>query len=516
MDLEDTTATNQKEVIAFLSHGEAFGVPDQQVERIETHAAVIFLIGDRAYKMKRSVRYSFLDFSTLAKRKAVLEAEYKLNVRTAPDLYRRLTAVTRKDTGHLAIGGRGPPVEWLLEMRRFDQEDLFDHLAEKGRLDQPMMISLATAIADLHRTAKPRSSGGYEAMRAIVEGNASDLAALAITVDRAHDIAELITATRAELSRQHHLLDTRAKAGFVRRCHGDLHLGNIFLNGDRPVLFDCLEFDEALASIDVLYDLAFLLMDLCHRDLQPLAVELFNAYLNQTWDDIGCALLPVFLAIRATIRAKIEGFEIKTTTSAENRARHGIAAGQYLDLASNLLALQPPRLIAIGGLSGSGKSTIAHLLADRLGAKHWAVVLRSDLIRKRLRGVAPTKRLDADAYCSVRSGEVYHVIEERAGHLLRAGRTVIADATFLDPGDRTRIEETARDLDLPFNGIWLEAPSSILAARITARRGDASDATINVLSKQIERNTGAMMWTVIDANNEPEQVARNIHRQLPS
>ncbi len=514
MHVEANDTYDQKEVTAFLCRGEAFGLPEQHVERIETHAAIIFLVGDRAYKLKRAVRYSFLDFSTLAKRHLVLESEFRLNSRTAPNLYRRLVAVTRGAAGKLAIDGEGQPVEWLLEMRRFDQDALFDNLAEQGKLDGSLMVSLANVVADLHRRAEVQSGGGYEAMAAIVDGNASDLTSLSDDVGRADDVARLIEGTRDALLQHQSLLNERAEHGFIRRCHGDLHLGNIFLEGECPVLFDCLEFDEALASIDVFYDLAFLMMDLCHRGLQQLARLLFNAYLDQTWDDNGSALLPLFLAIRATIRAKIEGFEIGTASSDEDRARHSIAAGHYLDLARDLLTVDRPALIAIGGLSGSGKSTVARILASRLCTRPWTVVLRSDLIRKRLHGVAPTECLGEDAYGPTQNDEVDHMLEQRAGDLLRAGRTVIVDATFLDRSNRTQVEDIAHDLDVPFHGIWLDAPRSILEERIQSRRGDASDATTEVLTKQSERDLGVMTWTITDASFDAEDVARNVQRQL--
>ncbi len=210
--------------------------------------------------------------------------------------------------------------------------------------------------------------------------------------------------------------------------------------GDRPVLFDCLEFDEALATIDVFYDLAFLLMDLCHRGLDDLAVDLLNAYLDRTEDDEATALLPLFLAIRTTIRAKIEGFEIRTAGSADDISKHRLAVVQYIDLARDLLATAPPKLIAIGGLSGTGKSTVARLLAHRLGRKHWPLVLRSDVIRKRLQSMQPTARLGAEAYSPSRSADVYRHLRDRAATLLRVGRTVIADATFLNQMERSRIE----------------------------------------------------------------------------
>ncbi|MGI9492005.1 MAG: AAA family ATPase [Geminicoccaceae bacterium] len=505
---------DQGEVIAFLSGGRAFGLPDQLVERIDTHAAIVFLIGDRAYKLKRAVRYSFLDFSTAEKRRHILEREYRLNIRTAPELYRRLVPITCDPAGHLALEGEGEIVDWLLEMRRFDQTALLDHLAEQGRLDAPLIQALASGIAELHETATVRRGGGHDAMASIVEGNADDLASLAGDIGESQAIGLLVDATRSELSCQSECLDRRADAGFVRHCHGDLHLGNIFLDGDRPVLFDCLEFDEALATIDVFYDLAFLLMDLCHRGLDDLAVDLLSAYLDRTEDDEGTALLPLFLVIRATIRAKIEGFEIRTAGSAEEVSKHRLAVVQYIDLARDLLATAPPKLIAIGGLSGTGKSTVARLLAHRLGRKHWPLVLRSDVVRKHLAGVEPTMRLGARGYSPSRSADVYRHLRERAVMLLRAGRTVIADATFLDQTERSRIESLAADLATPFHGIWLDAPTPVLEQRVARRRNDASDANLNVLARQLERDIGSMSWLVIDASGSAEQLAMNVQTRV--
>ena len=404
---------DQGEVIAFLSDGRAFDLPDHPVERIDTHAAIVFLIGDHAHKLKRAVRYSFLDFSTIEKRRHILEREYRLNIRTAPELYRGLIPVTCDAGGNLALEGEGEIVDWLLEMRRFDQTALLDHLAEQGRLDAPLIQALAAEIADLHEKAPARSGGGHAAMESIADGNAEDLASLAGEIGASDVIALLIEATQSELSRQRERLDRRADAGFVRHCHGDLHLGNIFLDGDRPVLFDCLEFDEALATIDVFYDLAFLLMDLCHRGLDDFAIDLLNAYLDCTEDDEGAALLLLFLAIRATIRAKIEGFEIKTAESAADASKHRLAATQYIDLAKDLLDAGPPSLIAIGGLSGSGKSTVARLLAHRLGRKHWPVMLRSDVMRK-----TPVRRQNHD---KARSGCLQPV--EQSSHLPSSSRS---------------------------------------------------------------------------------------------
>ena len=501
---------DQAEVVAFLSQGRTFGLPDQAVERIDTHAAIVFLVGDRAYKLKRAVRYSFLDFSTIEQRRRVLDSEYRLNVRTAPDLYRGLIPITRDEAGELALNGEGEIVDWLLEMKRFDQTALLDHQAEEGRLDASLISALASEIADLHEKAPVRSGGGHTAMALIVDGNASDLESLNGDIGNGEKIASLIDATRAELARQRGRLDDRADVGFVRHCHGDLHLGNIYLDHAQPVLFDCLEFDEALATIDVFYDLAFLLMDLCHRGLEDRAINLLNAYLDRTEDDDGTALLPLFLTIRATIRAKIESFEIRTAESLDEGAKHRASALEYLDLAADLLSAEPPSLIAIGGFSGTGKSTIARLLAQKLGRVSWPVVLRSDVMRKRLFGVEATTRLGAEAYRPSRSAEVYQHLRDRAVTLLRAGRTVIADASFLDPAERSRIEDLADEIAAPFHGIWLEAPRYVLERRIQLRRGDVSDADISVLKRQLERGVGEMTWKIVDSDRNAEQAALQI------
>jgi aminoglycoside phosphotransferase family enzyme len=260
-----------------------------------------------------------LNFSTVEKRHRVLEAEFRLNVRTASDLYRRLIPVTCDVGGCPALEGEGEIIDWLLEMSRFDQAALLDHLAEQGRLDGRLTQALASEITDLHQEASMRRGGGHVAMALIVEDNTGDLASLTDDIGKSETIASLIDATRSELSRQRERLDCRVGAGFVRHCHGDLHPGNIYLDGERSVLFDCLEFDEALATIDVIYDLAFLLMDRRHRQLDSLAVDLLNAYLDRTEDDDGTVLLPLFLAIRATIRTMIEGLAIKTAESEDER-----------------------------------------------------------------------------------------------------------------------------------------------------------------------------------------------------
>jgi uncharacterized protein len=290
----------------------------------------------------------------------------------------------------------------------------------------------------------------------------------------------------------------------VRHCHGDLHLGNIVLLDGAPVLFDCLEFDEALAAIDTFYDLAFLLMDLLHRDLGALAQRLLTAYLDATWDDAGTALLPLFLSCRAAIRAKVEGFAAQSEAGG---AQEIAAARAYLDLAQRFLAPEPARLVAIGGVSGTGKSTLARALAPGLGAAPGAVTLRSDMIRKKLSGVAPTDRLGPEAYRKDVSVKVYNTLISRARTLLGAGHSVIVDAVYLERRDRVRIAQAAADAGVPFTGLWLTASAKTLLARVQGRKGDASDATAAVLQSQLEVDPGPLDWSEVDAGADPDTVA---------
>jgi aminoglycoside phosphotransferase family enzyme/predicted kinase len=469
---------------------------------------VIFLVGERAYKMKRAVHYSFLDFSTSAKRRRALEAELELNRRTAPMLYRRLVGVHRTPAGGFALEGRDQPVEWLLEMRRFDQRALLDRIAGRGELAAATIDALAQEIAEFHEQAEQHSDqGGDAGMRQVIEGNAEDLGSLAGRIFEANAVEELNRRTGSELERRRDLLEERRRAGLVRHCHGDLHLGNIVLLDGRPVLFDCLEFDPALATIDTFYDLAFLLMDLCHRDLRADAQRLLSGYLDASWDDRGVALLPLFLSVRAAIRAKVQGFAADLEEDPAKRASEIKAAHAYLELARRFLQPEPARLVALGGISGTGKSTLARALAPGLGRAPGAVLLRTDVIRKKLCGVAATERLGPAAYAERVSRRVYETLMARAATLLAVGQAVIVDAVFLAPADRARVEQTARERGVPFDGLWLSAPPAVLAERVEARRGDASDATRPVVEAQLEVDPGTVTWWLLDASGQPKEVA---------
>lgn len=493
---------DQTDVLAFLEAGALGGRP----ERVDTPAAVVLLVGADAFKLKRAVRFSFMDLATLAAREAAIRAELELNRRTAPMLYRRILPVTRESDGALALDGTGRPVEWLLQMARFPAEAQLDRIAARGELTPGLIDTLAREVARLHEAAVPRlEAGGHAAMLEVVEGNAADLRDLADMLDP--DLARaVIVATADELARQGPLLDARRDAGLVRRCHADLHLRNIVLLDGRPLLFDCLEFDERLATIDVLYDLAFLLMDLIDRGHRPAAQRCLQAWNDIREDDAGLALLPLCIAVRATVRAKVEGFAARLPDApADRRTR----ATEYLELASRVLAPVPPRLVAIGGRSGTGKSSVAAALAPELGAMPGALVLRSDVIRKRLSGVDPTTRLPAASYSPEVTARVFDRLAARAAALLRAGRTVIADAVWGEPAQCLLIERIALNAGVPFTGIWLEAPEAVLIERVDNRQGDPSDADAAVVRRQrsIEPPAG---WHRVPADTDLGTTTRTV------
>ena len=318
-------------------------------------------------------------------------------------------------------------------------------------------------------------------------------------------------ATERALSANRDLLEGRRMAGYVRRGHGDLHLRNICLIGGAPTLFDALEFDERLATVDVLYDLAFLLMDLWQRGLDAHANRLLNRYLEATQDFAGLAALPLFLGARAAIRAHvaIAANAVASSTKSQDEAR------SYLALAVRLLADSSPMLVAIGGLSGTGKTTQARLLAPTLGRPPGAVVLRSDVMRKRLAGVPALQRLSPEHYTPTATAAVYAALAEQAAQCLRAGQAVILDAVATSPSERAAFAEVARSAGAPFAGIWLEAPVEVRVQRVETRTKDASDAGADIARRQLALDAGSIAWSRVPSEGHPEDIARRVAAALP-
>lgn len=496
---------DQGAVIEFLAAAATHG--GEPVKRIDTHSAVVFLAGTRAWKLKRAVRYDYLDFSTIEMRRIASEGEVRLNRRTAPNLYRGVTPVVRRSDGALAIGGSGTPVDWLVDMNRFDEDQLFDRLAARGALDVRLMRPLAAAIAQFHSEAQPRPDhGGAAGMTWVVNGNADGFREFGTSVLDAATCERVTDRSVREIERHRSLLEIRRAGGLVRQCHGDLHLRNIVLLEGRPTLFDAIEFNDEIACTDVLYDLAFLLMDLWRRQLPGHANAVWNGYLAEAGDHSGIGLLPLFLSCRAAVRAKTSATAARLQSDPGARSDLERAARDYLAMARQFLDPAPASVVAIGGFSGSGKSTLALALAAGIGAAPGAVVLRSDELRKRICGVSPLERLGPEGYTAEVSQRVYAALVTQAAAVVNAGFSVIADAVYARPGDRDAIEQVARDLKVPFVGLWLEAPAAVLIERLQRRVADASDAGGDVLRQQYAQGAGPVAWQRLDGSAPPAVV----------
>ena len=496
---------DQSRVVTYLSSPAAHA--GAAVERIDTHASLVFLAGDRAWKLKRAVRYDYLDYSTADRRRAMCEAEVRINRRTAPAIYRGVTAVTERADGSLSIGGDGMPVDWLVEMERFDQDSVLDRLADAGLLPLRLMRPLAHAIAKFHHAAEGRvNHGGWDAMRRVIDGNAAGFAEDGAGILEPIQCARLTNRARFVLDRNGVLLDQRRDDGFVRHCHGDLHLRNIVLLAGQPTLFDAIEFNDDFSSIDVLYDLAFLLMDLWRLELPHHANMVWNSYLAETADLDGLSLMPLFMSCRAAVMAKTTATSANMQTDEGRRLELRALANTYLAMADALLEPPAARVIAVGGLSGSGKSTVAMDLAPALGPAPGAVVIRSDEIRKRLSGVQPLDRLGPEGYTDDMSRRVYHALMEETDKVVRAGYTAIADAVFAQPAERDAVQHVAAAAGVPFVGLWLEAPESVRISRVAARGSDVSDADFDVIRRQLAYQLDSLRWHRLDASGTRQQV----------
>ena len=483
---------DQSDVLAFLERRLA------PTRRIDTHGAVVFLTDVHAYKLKRAVRFPYMDFSTCERRAAMCVAEIAVNRRLAPDIYLGVAAIRRDAKGVLTLGEVGEKaddaVDWLVVMRRFDEDGLLDRMAARGALTPELMGALGARIAAFHDRLDPVSGfAGQDDYRQSVAADIEQMRKAGDRLDPATSEA-LAVAMPAALEPHLAIVAHRVTAGAVRRCHGDLHLRNIVLLDGAPVPFDAIEFSDRIANIDILYDLAFTLMDLLRRGLGPLANRLLNEWLWRIGEtpeaphDEVLALLPLFLARRASIRAYVDQAAAAVRGEVDETARaYQHAALAFLEPAS-------PRLLAIGGLSGTGKTTLALKLAPDTGRAPGAVVVRSDVERKRHAGVGLDARLPAGSYRPELSAEVYAICLARAGRILRAGQSVILDAVFAREDERRAVEALAREVGVPFEGIWLDVPKDVAQARVAARTGDASDATPAVVERQYSYDLGRIDW----------------------
>lgn len=506
----ETETPDHAEIVRFLSDPATHGGAAVEVKR--THGAVVFLAGDSAYKIKRPVCYDYMDFSTLDARRDALQRELDLNRPAAGSIYHGLIPITQSGSG-LTLGGEDDVAEWALHMRRFPAEAELVAIAEAGSFEPGLARDLGEVIARYHADAPVRQLDGPELVSDIIAQLADAFTAMSDQLDAAAT-RTFTHGAETHFARLRGLLDDRATAGHVRRCHGDLHMGNIVVLEGRPVPFDALEFDERLGTMDVLYDLAFLLMDLHSKGLHSQANIVLNRYLHTAAADShydALALLPLFLGLRAGIRAMVA---VQRAEGAENPETALEEARGYLTAANTYLAPPPALLVGVGGLSGSGKSTLAARIAPAIGPAPGAVHLRSDLIRKQIFDVDEFAPLPESAYAPKVSEIVYNRLRERATRALIAGHGVVVDAVHMNGHERAETRALAESAGVDFIGLWLDADPAELIARVEARRDDVSDADAEVVRKQLQHVSDVRDWRHVDASGSIDATVSNARAAL--
>lgn len=508
-------AVTSQEVEALLRrlHGD--------VRVIDTPLNVLFLAGDTAFKMKRAVRFAFVDFSSPMARRAAAMREIARNRSVASRIYRDVVTLTRAPSGELELNGTGPVVEWLVRMHRFDETQTLDLVHARGDLTEALLLEIGKVIAEYQMHAPIRDASPW--LRDLETYLQQNRVAFRARPDLfpSDRVAAFDQAMGQAFGRLEALIEERGRLGLVRLLHGDLHLRNIVLIDGAPVPFDALEFDDAMATGDQLYDLAFLIMDLLARGDRAAALTVMRSYLlSISINDIldpsvrrrmplsgqflaGLAALPFYIAVRASIRAKVSAAAGEVNVGAERASAEGEATG-YFALAERQLDPASPALIAIGGLSGTGKSRAARDVAPSLGRDPGAMVLPSDMMRKLVHGRHPTTRLPLEAYSTDATKLTYAKLATSASIMLAAGYSVIIDAVFAREEERAACAAIARAAEVPFIGLWLDAPLAVRVARIDRRTGDFSDADAAVAARQENYALDDLTWTRIDATGTPD------------
>jgi uncharacterized protein len=494
----------QEALVAAFTAGSVVGAP-RPITRVDTHLSHIFMTGDLAFKLKRAVRLPFADFESCEARRAACEAELAVNAPLAGPLYLDVRPVTRATDGGFCIGGGGKVIDWVVAMRRFDQSDQFDQLARAGKLTRALLEGAVDVVARAHAATPANLLVGHTAdYRHVIQGlrETEEHGAARLGLHAASPL--LFERLDFELTHVSELIEQRRRQGKVRRGHGDLHLRNLCVFQGVPTPFDALEFDARLATTDVIYDVAFLLMDLRRIGLAAHA----NAAMNRYWDvanedESALALLPFFMALRAAVRMAV-AVETGDLTEAKT----------YRALSLDLLERRRPVVLAIGGLSGVGKSAVAEAVAPRLPGPAGARLLRTDVLRKRMANLRLDEKAEEKIYAPERRAEVYREMGTRAAATLHAGESVVADATFQSGSSRDLIADAARGA--LFHAYWLEAPLSVRAARVSSRVGNASDANVAIAAAQEEPRDLPGLWRRVDADRPVDAVVAEILRELSS
>ncbi len=488
--------STHRALIAALRENLAQADQPGSVELIETHISSVLLAGAYAYKLKKPVDLGFANFSTLALRKQYCDEEIRLNRRSAPALYLDVVPVVRTQAG-VQLGGEGDVLDYAVRMRRFEDDARLDHVARAGRLDSAKIDRLAASIATFHAGCDPVAMDSvFGTAASIREWMRNTAAQLQARVDKEpalagerERLARVLRWSEAEFARREPVFAARRSAGFVRECHGDLHLANVALIDGAPVAFDCIEFNPGLRFIDVMSDVAFTWMDLVDHELLHEAARFLNAYLEVTGDYAGLATLRFYAVYRALVRALVAAIrgDQAHAEPAEFR-RDALDCARYLTVAERLTQAASPRVILVAGVTGTGKTTVAQHLLEALAG----VRVRSDIERKRRAGVPalshPATQIDAGLYDAASTQATYAAIANAARAILDAGFVAIVDATFQRRSDRARVCVLASEAAAACTIVLCEAPADVLRARVEARQArgrDASDATPAVLEHQL-------------------------------
>ncbi len=491
--------------IANMLKPEVYDHPAKNIELIETHISWVILTGDFAYKIKKPVDFGFLDFSTLEKRHTCCLQELYLNRRLAPALYLDVVAITGTQSEPL-ISGVGKAFEYAVKMTQFPQSAQLDHMLTAGKLNTEHIDSIAHMVAEFHQTTDiaddSQAFGNEDMVYQPVEENFTQINEHLDTAPYKDKLAALVQWCNAEFISLKPVFKQRKHHGFIRECHGDMHLRNLVWLEGRALAFDCIEFNEKLRWIDVISEVAFLAMDLQDRKQPQLANRFLNSYLELTGDYEGLAVLPFYLCYRALVRAKVNALRLEQKDlTTEERKNTVDAFESYLDLAVSYTQQSSPGLIIMRGLSASGKSTISQQLLDASGD----IRIRSDVERKRLFGTGSTDStsgdVDSGIYTKEASRQTYEKLIEITSKIIRAGYSVIVDAAFLKHEQREPFQNLAKTLEVPYVILEVTAPAEILRQRITRRKNDVSDADLAVLEHQLEH------WKALDK----EEVKSEIH-----
>ncbi len=475
--------------ISNMLRPDVYDHPVTDIRLIETHISWVILTGEYAYKIKKPVDFGFLDFSTLKKRQLYCEHELRLNRRLAADIYLDIVTINGSaDEPH--ISGDGEVLEYAVKMAQFPQSAQLDNMLSADELTFEHMDAFAHMIADFHQHIEVADSsvdyGNNKLVFQPVEENYSqikqhiDTTPYNVTLQKISDWSRSVSTLLGSDFKQ------RKHDGFIRECHGDMHLRNMVWLNQQPMAFDCIEFNATLRWIDVISEVAFLVMDLQDRQQQQFANHFLNRYLEITGDYEGLSVLPFYLAYRAMVRAKVNALRLEQKNIDVEEKQHArLAFESYLKLALSYTEQTPPKLIIMRGLSASGKSTLSQQLVDMIGA----IRIRSDVERKRIfdrEHTGDTKsEVDQGIYTSQASEQTYSRLQELASYILNSGYSVIVDAAFLKHEQRRPFQLLAKSLDLRYTIIEITAPADILRQRIIARKHDVSDANLAVLEHQL-------------------------------